>query len=367
MAMRKLIRNSISAIMVLLLIVFSSCDKKNENSVLNDSSTELLNISNTGINTTAVGFSDLEIPAHIEDSRTQNDISVVINADVEVPEIESLYQVACCFDEDNLNQIVNEWFLTSYPNAEMHADESVDFGWIDTDSLAYMSGNKEGKLYYTDPSRDISGPIEEYDHLFEYGYITDDIPLGMIIDSSKAEQEAISFITRFTPFEYKAYNILSIDDKQRNIGFYEVNLQASLNGIPICIEHSGDDSFYLLDFKACISSDGIFDFQGNVNLKISDEQPVETLVDFKEIEECFLSDIFVLATGTDIMVDRVYLSYVPTKTILKDSEDVKWLITLTPAWCFECKESRIEEGQEINMQYTIAYNVENGRIIGKIY
>ena len=102
-------------------------------------------------------------------------------------------------------------------------------------------------------------------------------------------------------------------------------------------------------------------------MKILDEQPVEKLVDFKEIEECFLSDIFVLATGTDIMVDRVYLSYVTTKTILKDSEDIKWLITLTPAWCFECKESRIEEGQEINMQYTIAYNVENGRIIGKIY
>ena len=110
MAMRKLIRNSISAIMVLLLIVFSSCDKKNENSVLNDSSTESHNSSNTGINTTAIGFSDLEIPLHIEDSRTQNDISVVIAADVEVPEIESLYQVTCCFDEDNLNNIVNELY-----------------------------------------------------------------------------------------------------------------------------------------------------------------------------------------------------------------------------------------------------------------
>ena len=357
----------IIAFLVISVLFSSSCNKTRN-------ADDIAVISQTNIDASldrdsvpgdaAIAFKDLNTPAHVEKSFVQNDISISINADVSVPEVESLNRIVFVFDEDNMNRIVNEWLLPAYPDAKTHTDESFDYGWgiskDDRSVLMGFSANKDGNIAFIDASKDINGSAE--DHHLESRYITNKIPLGMNIDAKEAESVAKAFVEKYSPFKYSAYKITDINDDQRNKGYYEIYLQPEYKSIPVCVAKSSDGNSINLFFEVCISAEGMFAFQGNSNLKEIDCKPVENLMPFDSIMDYFSNDIAVLATGTDVHVNSIYLAYIPESDNSANPE-----IKLTPAWCFEYTDSRIEDGQEIILNFTVAYSVENGRIIGQYF
>lgn len=362
------VKNVLIACLVASMLCCSSCDKPRvtgDVAVISQTNLE------DGINREsitseeAISFKDLKTPAHVEKSFDQNNISVSINADVLVPEADGIYKVVFVFDEENMNRIVNEWLLPAYPGAKTYTDESVDYGWgtskEDGSVLMGFSADRDGRIGFVDASKDINGSEEEY-HPLGIRYITNEIPLGMNIDAQEAEKTAISFVEKYAPFKYSALKISDVNDKQRNKGYYEIYLQPEYRKIPVCVALSCDGYNPSLFFEVCISAEGIFSFQGISNLKEIDCKPVESIMPFDSIMDYFSNDIAVLATGTDVRVNNIYLAY-----ISEGDNSASQEIKLTPAWCFEYTDTRIEDGVETTTRFTLAYSVENGRIIGQFF
>ena len=229
--MKSRINNVLTAFLVISVLLCSSCNKTRTTG-------DVAVVSQTNIDASldresipadsAIAFKDLKTPAHVEKSFNQNNISVNINADVSVPEIESLYRVVFVFDEENMNRIVNEWLLPAFPDAKSITDESFDYGWgtskVDGNVLMSFKADRDGNIGFIDAAKDING-FEE-DHHFESRYITSKIPLGMNTDAKEAEKTAKAFVEKYSPFKYSAYKITDINDKQRNKGYYEIYLQS---------------------------------------------------------------------------------------------------------------------------------------------
>jgi hypothetical protein len=362
------VKNVLIACLVASMLCCSSCDKPRvTGDVAVISQTNLEDGLNRESITSeeAISFKDLKTPTHIEKSFVQNNISISINADVSVPEVESINRIVFIFDEDNMNRIVNEWLLPAYPDAKTHTDESYDYGWgtskEDGSVLMGFSADRDGRIGFVDASKDINGSEEEY-HPLGIRYITNEIPLGMNIDAQEAEKTAITFVEKYAPFKYSALKISDVNDKQRNKGYYEIYLQPEYRKIPVCVALSCDGYNPSLFFEVCISAEGIFSFQGISNLKEIDCKSVENIMSFDSIMEYFSNDIAVLAIGTDVRVNNIYLAYIPECDNSANPE-----IKLIPAWCFEYTDSRIEDGQKVDMKFTVAYSVENGRVMGKFF
>ena len=363
--MKKRIKNVLIACLVLSMLCCSSCNKPRNNGDIVVNSNTNIDTGRDALNSDAqIAFKDLKTPDHVEKSFVQNNISVSINADVLMPQADGLYKAVFVFDEDNMNRMVNEWLLPAYPDAKTNSDESFDYGWgtskEDGTVLMGFSADRDGRINFIDVAKDINGTSAEY-HM-ESRYITDKIPSGMNIDSKEAEKAAKIFVENYSPFKYAAYKITDLNDQQRNKGYYEIFLQPEYRGLPVCIAHKCEGYGISLNFEVCLSADGIFAFQGKSNLKEKECKPVDNIMSFDSILEYFSSDIAVLATGTDVRVKNIYLALIPEGDNTANPE-----ISLTPAWCFEYSDTRIEGGEEITMEYTIAYSVENGRIIGQFF
>ena len=361
------IKNVLIAFLIVSVICSSSCDKPrvtNDAAVISQTNLDDAVVRESIAGDAAISFKELKTPSHVEKSFVQNGISVSINADVLMPQVDGLYKAVFVFDEENMNRIVNEWLLTAFPDAKSIMDESFDYGWgtskVDGNVLMSFKADRDGNIGFIDAAKDING-FEE-DHHFESRYITSKIPLGMNTDAKEAEKNAKAFVEKYSPFKYSAYKITDINDKQRNKGYYEIYLQPEYRKIPVCVALSCEGYSTALFFEVCISADGIFAFQGRSNLKETDCKPIESIMPFDSIMDYFSNDIAVLAIGTDVRVNNIYLAYIPESDNSASPE-----IKLTPAWCFEYTDSRVEDGQEIINNFTLAYSVENGRVIGQFF
>ena len=61
-------------------------------------------------------------------------------------------------------------------------------------------------------------------------------------------------------------------------------------------------------------------------------------------------------------VNKIYLAYI---SVIHYGETCS--ITFEPSWCFDCQDSRMENGQEYDMTYTYAYSAATGEYVGTIY
>jgi len=363
--MKNRIKNALIACLVFSMLCCTSCNKPNNggDSVVNSNTNKITDRDSLSSDAT-IAFKDLNVQGHVEKSFVQNNVSVSINSDVIVPEADGLFKAVFVFDEENMNRIVNEWLLPAYPDAKTNTDESFDYGWgtskEDGSVLMGFSADRDGEIGFIDSVRNIDGTAEGY-HT-ERRYITNTIPSGMNIDAKEAEKEARLFVEKYSPFKYSAYKISDINDKQKIKGYYEIYLQPEYKNIPVCIAQKCEGYGVSLDFEVCLSAEGIFAFQGKTNLKEKECVSVDNMMPFDSIMDYFSSDIAVLATGTDVRVKNIYLALIPDTENPGSPE-----ITLTPAWCFEYSDTRIEAGEEITLEFTVAYSVENGRIIGQFF
>jgi len=352
----------IFSIVCIILICCSSCKSADYGENINKEKKYSIS-DDIVIDNSNDGDSDFAMPNHIEDEFLRNNITIIISADVEGKDIDDLNVLSLSFDESNIENMFNKWFVLKFPDSKEAPDESVYKRWIEESEDGYIAVFnicRDGGITFFDGNKDINGTSVEDEHLFEYGYITKDIPLGMEIDAVQAEEATVEFIARYTPFGYKAYNIRVENDEQNNIGYYDISLQTEMDGIPICVVTGGESNLFPMEFHAFYSSNGIFSFQGNVNLKVDRRTPINRILPFEDVVNNYLDDVSVIATGDSIEVYRICLEYVPE---ISYSDDI--CVTLTPAWCFYYRDSRVENGKEISLNFTAAYSLESGCLIGR--
>lgn len=367
----KKIKNIVLGFFIFSIFVSSSCGM----SINNDDNVIYTSDMSISIDPQESYQTNNGTPTHIRFSNNDSTIPIIIDAEVELSGLNNLKQVTLVSDNENFGKMASEWLLPKYPNASRNSIISYSSGELNTNTYMQFSSDSLGNISFVDVSKDINGKDEDEAHIGGKGFITENTPLGMEISAEEAEKEVVDFISKYTPFDYKAYNIRVVNDKDNKIGYYKISMQAELYNIPICIAR-GIDGIANLAFYADLSPEGIFLFEGNANLKIDDNKQIENVYSFDDIVNRFSEDMTVLVAEQNsfgpgpgivisqhtIEVNKIYIGYIP-----EIAYSDKPYIILTPAWCFDYIDSRIENGQEINASFTIAYSIDSGKWIGRFY
>jgi hypothetical protein len=360
---------SVISIFACILIFNSSC----ENASIRESSEDSTSFEpNTD---TCLDTDYYAETVHIEEEKGEA-IPIIVDVDVDVSRLNDIKTIELSADGENYNRIVEEWFLSNYPDAKIGGENAYSCGKAGSERFVQFGKDGLGNIYFIDTSKDINGRMEQGRPLFN-GYITKEIPLGMSINSETAEKEAIDFIKRFTAFDYRANKIIAVNDVEGNQGYYDIYLKAYINGLPICVARSGDSTLIPISLNYKLSSKGIISFDGNVNFKIVETKALGNRVQIEPIVDQFIKDIETLASEEydyskakvtvsvkdhKFVVNNIYLGYIPEKEKSSNSS-----VTLVPAWCFDYVDSRTENGEEIIIYFTVAYSVETGRWMGRFY
>jgi len=360
---------------VAVLLVFSGCATMNPTTAGSaaESSKETQNVqSETSDAETsgekAISFTDNN--THIEKSIEYNGATLSINADIESIADKNLKKAKLTYDKDLLDKLNNEWVAQNYPDASKRPQVTCDLN--------------DGIIDFTDYDKDINtwdGDSGEV--IMKKGFVTDKTPLGMSTDATSAGNDAIGFIQAYSPFEYRIFNILAANDTQNNKGYYDVNLQAEYNGLPVALvkgvmrrDDVSDEAeaghLCSIGFNIKVSKDGIFGFQGKSAMKTVDIKPVTNVVPFDNIADKCLEDMKIdipadgnygpgiTVTDQKFEIVKVSVEYIPKNATFGDVE-------LIPAWCCECVNSCISNGQLQTVTYYLAYSVETGELLVQYY
>ena len=316
----------------------------------------------------AISFTDNN--THIEKSIEYNGATLSINADIESIADKDLKKAKLTYDKDLLDKLNNEWVAQNYPDASKRPQVTCDLN--------------DGIIDFTDYDKDINtwdGDSGEV--IMKKGFVTDKTPLGMSTDATSAGNDAIGFIQAYSPFEYRIFNILAANDTQNNKGYYDVNLQAEYNGLPVALvkgvmrrDDVSDEAeaghLCSIGFNIKVSKDGIFGFQGKSAMKTVDIKPVTNVVPFDNIADKCLEDMKIdipadgnygpgiTVTDQKFEIVKVSVEYIPKNATFGDVE-------LIPAWCCECVNSCISNGQLQTVTYYLAYSVETGELLVQYY
>lgn len=361
------------------LLVFSSCaaiqpisSESSTEDTINQQTTSEVTIDKSTSDT--LGSTIAGNATHIERYSTSNNVQISIDAvvDTSLPKDLSIVTMSC--RGDTAKSITDNWLITNYPDANKRPQILSDF---------------DGHIHFTDVSKDINGSQVDDIYFFqEQGFITDSVPLGMSIDANEAGKQAIDFISKYTSLRFSIYSIKAINDTANNKGYYQVRLQAEYNDLPLYPVNGSLEPLYVVvddqtqlmidgphcvEFEINISSEGIMGFQGIVNLKETGSIPVDNSAPFEDIVDKCLSDMEemsskptggpgIVVTDRKYTVNKIYLAYI---SVIHYGETCS--ITFEPSWCFDCQDSRMENGQEYDMTYTYAYSAATGEYVGTIY
>lgn len=306
-------------------------------------------------------------PNHVTAEHESKNKKLIIDADIRAANLSNVMEIQLVFSDMYLSRIVEEFVRLKNPYiSEISSDESFFSmaAFNDEVLLLSFSANKNGFVNYLDVQNDFQCNIHEVDHLYDDGFFTDLIPVGMSISSLEAAELAASFLEKYTCFSFEPWNVLAADAIDGSRGCYYVFLQANYSQIPVVQKSAANAPN--INVLVLISSDGVFQFSGMLLLEPSDERNCGTIVPFTSVTEQFSKDFAQLSLGETITVTNISLCYVSEAYI--DGS-----IILKPAWCFYCVDRRMKlESWETNegpitKKYIVAYYAENGAFCGVYY
>lgn len=358
--MKKII---ISIITLLVLFSAISCRMISDQSSLSEES--------RSSESSDAGIATNELPERIEDDYSARNVHVVIDAVVDIGEVQPDQEVELGFSELLAEQITNVLVYNQYPDIEPYrgSNEYAEYDLIKARegeelSLLHVMISTDGDFKYFEPINNINNEYGitgdgEYHDVFDQGYIADVIPDGMIITAEEAAMQVADFFEQFTIFTYEPYNVTAYNNQfEDNLGFYKVYLTPYYNGIPLLTKNGANINCPIMP-EACISNTSIFSAQGFVVFDVVNTNHIEHLASFNDIYEDFKSRVTVLAEGDTITVSNVSLAYLPM-TMANGNR------LLVPAWCFDCIDKGVYadsgnmDGQSFEHEICLIYNAENG-------
>jgi len=311
-----------------------------------------------------VSSSRESIPSHVSGTQEKDGKTLTIEADVSASGIEHVKEATVVFDENLLGRFLNKVIGTEDHHAEEKENEfGVHYWTTGNDGLdgSVVSLEDIGSVEYIDWEQDRSLDVLEEDgtHMFEYGYMSEQIPSTMTISATEASEKAADFLKEYSCMDFQPWNILAWGDEGMQDGYYEIGLQGVLDGIPVSVKCDSD--MRPLRTTVCYADEGIFFLQGVFLLSEQESRTITELVPFDDVLANFRDAFPNLCEGEGVEVDAIRLEYFPQL-----AEDQTFL--LKPVWCFACTGSREEnyDGtvQEIRSSYDVLYYAENGKPCG---
>ncbi len=287
--------------------------------------------------------------------------SLSIDAEVKVPDLNSLEEITMCFDEELLDKMVTELVHSQYPGLE----EGIMDGWrkwsVETPQQLLFSfdcmdtGFDAGRVGYLDVLRDLNGQDVESDASMRWTpyYITGTTPDKLKLDPVEASEEFCRFLGKYSCFEYETWNMVAVNCRRvaDSSGYYQALLRPWYDGMPVYI----DSVPYI---STCMSAEGIFTFQGMMALKEQSRKPAEETMTLEEAVECFKEDFLADSRNDKVTVNRITAGYVAESYY--DETRV-----LSPAWVFES--ARVvtwPDNTEHVLYDTDVYKMSDGSHIG---
>ena len=300
-----------------------------------------------------------EIVSVTEESQADGK-TLVIDTTAEVPDISSLEEITLCFDEDLLDTMVEELVHSQYPDLKGGTIDGYRDWSVATEEQLLFSfscedeGFQAGRNYYLDVLRDLNGLDMGEDSLKRWTpyYMTEHIPDKLNMTSAEAAEKLAEFLGQYSCFDYKPWNVAAVNC--RNVpdssGYYQAQMQPQYDGMPVLI----DGVPYV---SACLSAEGVFNFQGVMVLKEQSRKPAGASITLEEAIEQFKADFVEDPQGNQVTVDRITAGYVA-----QSHYSGTW--TLSPVWIFEYSavRPRPDNQEDETYYYTCAYRMDNGSL-----
>lgn len=287
--------------------------------------------------------------------------SLLIDTEVEVPDLNALEEITMCFDEALLDKMVTELVHSQYPGLEEGTMDGSRSWSVETpEQLLFSfdcedSGFEAGRVHYLDVLRNLNGQDvgdEERMRWTPY-YMTEHIPDKLEMTSAEAGEALTTFLEQYSCFDYETWNMVAVNCRREadSSGYYQAMLCPWYDGMPVYI----DSVPYI---SACMSAEGIFTFQGMMALKEQSRKPAEETMTLEEAVECFKEDFLADSRNHKVVVNRIRVGYVAEAYY--DETRV-----LSPAWIFES--ARVDTWPD-NTEYvfydTDVYKMSDGSHIG---
>lgn len=277
--------------------------------------------------------------------------TLTMDVQVEVPDLTTLEEATLVFDEDLLDKMVEELVHGQYPGLEETTMDG-DRNWsVDTPQQLLFSfscdddGFEAGRTGYLDVRRNLNGQDMFDDSLNRWTpyYLTPHIPNNLELTSAQAEEIFSDFLSQYSCFDYEAWNIVACD-----AGYYQAQMRPLFEGRPVILDP-------VPFVGACLSNEGIFEFQGIMVLKEQSRSPIEVSNTLDEAIEQFKEDFADNPKGDHTTLNRIYIGYV-SESYYDETR------SLSPAWVFEYSavEPHHNTGEEWTQHYTTVYRMKDG-------
>ncbi len=280
-----------------------------------------------------------------------NGKTLTMDVQVEVPDLNSLEEATLVFDEDLLDKMVEELVHSQYPDLkEGTMDGDRDWSVATPEQLLFSfscddDGFEAGRTGYLDVGRNLNGHDMFDDSLNRWTpyYLTPHIPEALEMTSVQAEKVLSDFLSRYSCFDYEAWNMVACD-----AGYYQAQMRPLFDGRPVILDQ-------VPFVGACLSAEGIFEFQGIMVLKELSRKPIEVTYSLDEAVEQFKEDFADDPKGDRTTLNRIYVGYI-SESYYDETR------SLSPAWVFEYSSVKphLNTGEEQTQYYTAAYRMKDG-------
>lgn len=274
-----------------------------------------------------------------------------MDVQVEVPDLSSLEEVTLVFDEELLDEMVKELVHSQYPTLEERImDGSRDWSVSTQEQLLFSfscedHGFHAGRTGYLDVLRNLTGQDLFDDSLNRWTpyYLTPHIPDNLNITSAEAEAAFSDFLGQYSCFDYEAWNIVAC-----NAGYYQAQMRPLYEDKPVVLDQ-------VPFVGACLSAEGIFEFQGIMALKEQSRKPIEVTYTLDEAVAKFQKDFADDPKGDHTTLNRISVGYI-SESYYDETR------SLSPAWIFEYSavSPHHNTGEEWTQHYTTAYRMKDG-------
>lgn len=286
---------------------------------------------------------------------------LVIDTQVEVPDLNAMEEIRLIFDENLLDKMVEELVHSQYPGLEEGTMDGYRSWSVDTPEKLQFSFDcddnsfEAGRTGYLDVLRDLNGQDMGDDSQMRWTpyYMTPHIPDKLNISSKEAAEKMTDFLTQYSCFDYAPWNVVAVNCSQvpDSSGYYQAMMQPQYDGRPVYI----DGVPYV---SMCLSAEGVFTFQGVMVLKEKERTAVEVTMTLEGAVERFKADCPKLINNdrvTRVTVERISAGYVAVCHY-----DGTWV--LAPVWLFEYgrTEPHLNTGEEVTYYSTCIYRMEDG-------
>ena len=278
-----------------------------------------------------------------------NELSMDVQ--VAVPDLSQLEEITLVFDEELLDKMVEELVHSQYPGlAEGTMDGYRDWSISTPERLQFSfscedHGFEAGRIGYLDVLKNLNGKDMFDDSLNRWTpyYLTPHIPGNMEMTSIEAAQAFSVFLGAYSFFDYEAWNIIACD-----AGYYQAQMRPLFENRPVILDQ-------VPFVGACLSSEGIFEFQGIMALKEQSRKPIEAVYTLDEAVKQFKKDFADDPKGDNTTLNRIYVGYI-SESYYDETR------SLSPAWIFEYSavEPNPNTGEERTAHYTTVYRMKDG-------